>query len=50
MALFVGLGDRLSRLAQRHAPLIFPAPAVVVVALIIVYPVLYTGWIGSRPA
>jgi len=48
MALFVGLGDRLSRLAQRHAPVIFPAPAVVVVALIIVYPVLYTGWMSLQ--
>ncbi len=39
---------RASRFAHRYAPLIFPAPAVVLVALIIVYPVLYTGWMSLQ--
>ncbi len=43
-----GLGARFARAAHRHAPLIFPAPAVVVVAAIIVYPVLYTGWMSLQ--
>lgn len=42
------LGIRLSRLLHRHARFIFPAPAVLVVALIIVYPVFYTGWMSLQ--
>ncbi len=44
----MGWGARLSRFAHRQAPFIFPAPAVVAVALIIVYPVLYTGWMSLQ--
>jgi len=39
---------RASRFVHRYAPLIFPAPAVVLVVLIIVYPVLYTGWMSLQ--
>lgn len=39
---------RLSRLMHRHARVIFPAPAVLVVAIIIVYPVFYTGWMSLQ--
>jgi multiple sugar transport system permease protein len=39
---------RFSRLMHRHARFVFPAPAVVVVAIIIVYPVLYTGWMSLQ--
>ncbi len=39
---------RASRFVHRCAPLIFPAPAVVLVVLIIVYPVLYTGWMSLQ--
>jgi multiple sugar transport system permease protein len=42
----LGLGARVWRFAHRHARVIFPAPAVIMVALIIVYPVLYTGWMS----
>jgi multiple sugar transport system permease protein len=44
----VGIGFNLSRLAHRHARFIFPAPAVLVVVLIIVYPVLYTSWMSLQ--
>ncbi len=44
----VGIRGRVSRFAHRHARVIFPAPAVAVVALIIVYPVLYTGWMSLQ--
>jgi multiple sugar transport system permease protein len=37
-----------ARLAHRHARYIFPAPAVAVVGLIVVYPVLYTGWMSLQ--
>jgi multiple sugar transport system permease protein len=40
--------QRLSRFAHRHARFIFPAPAVLVVGLIIVYPVVYTGWMSLQ--
>ena len=33
------LGTRISRFGHRYARFIFPAPAVLIVALIIVYPV-----------
>jgi multiple sugar transport system permease protein len=39
---------RLSRLAHRHARIIFPAPAVLVVGLIIAYPIAYTGWMSLQ--
>jgi multiple sugar transport system permease protein len=42
------IGVRLSRFAHRNARFIFPAPAVVLVALIIVYPVFYTGWMSLQ--
>ena len=44
----VGLAVRGSRFAHRHARFIFPAPAVITVALIIVYPLLYTGWMSLQ--
>jgi multiple sugar transport system permease protein len=44
----MGFGARLARAAHRHAPLIFPAPAVIGVGLIIVYPLLYTGWMSLQ--
>lgn len=42
----LGLGGRCARFGHRHARLVFPAPAVALIALIIVYPVLYTGWMS----
>jgi multiple sugar transport system permease protein len=39
---------RLSRFMHRHARLIFPAPAVLVVVVIIVYPVFYTAWMSFQ--
>jgi multiple sugar transport system permease protein len=36
----------LSRWAHRHAQWLFPAPAVLLVAVIIVYPIVYTGWMS----
>jgi multiple sugar transport system permease protein len=33
---------------HRHARYVFPAPAVLVVGLIIVYPVFYTGWMSLQ--
>lgn len=44
----LGVRGRLRRFAHRYAPVIFPAPAVIVVALIIVYPMLYTGWMSLQ--
>ncbi|MFB3816712.1 MAG: carbohydrate ABC transporter permease [Candidatus Methylomirabilales bacterium] len=38
----------LSIWMHRHARYIFPAPAVLVVGLIIVYPVFYTGWMSLQ--
>src|SRR5882762_425579 len=37
---------RLSRWAHRHAQWLFPAPAVLLVAVIIIYPIIYTGWMS----
>ena len=34
--------------AHRHAQWLFPAPAVVLVAAIIVYPIIYTGWMSLQ--
>ncbi len=42
------LGIRVSRFGHRYARFIFPAPAVLTVALIIVYPVFYTGWMSLQ--
>lgn len=42
------LGIRISRFGHRYARFIFPAPALLVVALIIVYPVFYTGWMSLQ--
>src|SRR5215470_14802593 len=42
----LGAGGRWSRFLYRHAHVIFPAPAVVIVAAIIAYPVLYTVWMS----
>ena len=39
---------RLSRWAHRHAQWLFPAPAVLLVAVIIVYPIAYTGWMSLQ--
>ena len=43
-----GLGLWISRFTHRNARYIFPAPAFLVVALIIVYPVIYTGWMSLQ--
>jgi multiple sugar transport system permease protein len=40
--------ERLMRFAHRNARYIFPAPAFLVVGLIIVYPVFYTGWMSMQ--
>ncbi len=42
------LGTRISRFGHRYAQFIFPAPAVIIVAGIIVYPVFYTGWMSLQ--
>jgi len=42
----LSLGIRISRFTHRYAHFIFPAPALLMVACIIVYPVLYTGWMS----
>jgi multiple sugar transport system permease protein len=42
------LGIRISRFGHRYARFIFPAPALLMVACIIVYPVLYTGWMSLQ--
>jgi len=42
----LSLGIRISRFGHRYARFIFPAPALLAVACIIVYPVLYTGWMS----
>ncbi|HWP76500.1 MAG TPA: sugar ABC transporter permease, partial [Methylomirabilota bacterium] len=39
---------RLGRWAHRHARWLFPAPAVLLVAAIIVYPILYTVWMSLQ--
>ena len=44
----VSLGIRVSRFSHRYARYIFPAPTVLVVAFIIVYPVFYTGWMSLQ--
>jgi len=41
-----GFLSGLSHYAQRHARYVFPAPAFIVVGLIIVYPVFYTAWMS----
>ena len=43
-----GAGLWFSRFSHRNARFIFPAPAVIAVALIIVYPVIYTGWMSLQ--
>src|SRR4029077_170106 len=37
---------RLSHWSHRDARLLFPAPALLLVAVIIVYPIVYTGWMS----
>jgi multiple sugar transport system permease protein len=44
----LSLGIRISRFGHRYARFIFPAPALLMVACIIVYPVLYTGWMSLQ--
>jgi len=44
----LGFGLWLSRFTHRNARFIFPAPAVLAVAFIIVYPVCYTGWMSLQ--
>jgi multiple sugar transport system permease protein len=39
---------RLGRWSHRHAQWLFPAPAVLLVAVIIVYPILYTVWMSLQ--
>jgi multiple sugar transport system permease protein len=39
---------RLGRWAHRHAAWVFPAPAVLLVAAIIAYPVIYTVWMSLQ--
>ena len=39
---------RLARWGHRHARWLFPAPAVLLVAVIIVYPIFYTGWMSLQ--
>ena len=44
-----GVGvSRVSRFIHRNARYIFPAPAFLVVGVIIVYPVIYTGWMSLQ--
>src|SRR5271157_1124845 len=43
-----GFGLRFSRFTHRNARFIFPAPAIIAVALIIVYPVIYTVWMSLQ--
>ena len=43
-----GFGSRLSRFTHRNARFIFPAPAFLLVGLIIVYPLFYTGWMSLQ--
>lgn len=43
-----GFGLWFSRFTHRNARFIFPAPAVIAVALIIVYPVIYTVWMSLQ--
>ena len=44
-----GVGvSRVSRFIHRNARYIFPAPAFLMVGLIIVYPVIYTGWMSLQ--
>jgi len=38
----------LTRWAHRHAQWLFPAPAVLLVAVLIVYPIVYTGWMSLQ--
>src|SRR5262245_42562658 len=38
----------ISLCAHRRAPWLFPAPAVLLVAVIIVYPIVYTGWMSLQ--
>ncbi|OGB96467.1 MAG: ABC transporter permease [candidate division NC10 bacterium RBG_16_65_8] len=38
----------MSRFVHRNARYVFPAPAFIVVGLIIVYPVFYTGWMSLQ--
>ena len=45
---FRGTHVHPSRWAHRHAQWLFPAPAVVLVAAIIVYPIIYTGWMSLQ--
>lgn len=43
-----GVGLRISRFVHRRARYVFPAPAFIVVGLIVVYPVFYTGWMSLQ--
>ena len=44
----LSFGTRITRFGHRHAQFIFPAPAVIIVAAIIVYPVFHTGWMSLQ--
>jgi len=39
---------RAGRWAHRHARWLFPAPAMALVAVIVVYPIVYTGWMSLQ--
>ena len=43
-----GFGLKFSRFVHRNARYIFPAPAFIVVGVIVVYPVFYTGWMSLQ--
>ena len=43
-----GAGLWFSRFTHQNARFIFPAPAIIAVAVIIVYPVIYTGWMSLQ--
>jgi multiple sugar transport system permease protein len=43
-----GPSGRVGRWAHRHAAWLFPAPAVLLVAAIIVYPIAYTVWMSLQ--
>ena len=38
----------VGRWGHRHARWLFPAPAVLIVAVIVVYPIVYTGWMSLQ--
>jgi multiple sugar transport system permease protein len=43
-----GAGGAVARWGHRHARWLFPAPALALVAVIVVYPIVYTGWMSLQ--